>query len=122
MVPGGAVAAWRVSPSSRSGEGDRSTYKDFTILVEKDAFGLDADGLGEALAAVGIETRRYYSPPVHTMRAYRRVGSNADLPVTDAMAAQTLTLPLWVEMTEAHIGRVADAIGRIRRYVRNRTS
>ena len=54
------------------GEGDRSTYKDFTILVDPDAFGLDADSLGEALAAVGVETRRYYSPPVHTMGAYRR--------------------------------------------------
>jgi dTDP-4-amino-4,6-dideoxygalactose transaminase len=104
------------------GQGDRSTYKDFTVLVDPQAFGLDADALGEGLAAVGIETRRYYSPPVHTMRAYRRIGSNADLPVTDAMAAQTLTLPLWVEMTEAHVARVADAIGRIRRYVRNRTS
>ena len=105
------------------GQGDRSTYKDFTVLVEPDAFGLDADSLGEALAAVGIETRRYYSPPVHTMRAYRRAGgSNGDLPVTDVAASRTLTLPLWTEMTEAHVGRVAHAIGRIRRYVRNRTS
>jgi dTDP-4-amino-4,6-dideoxygalactose transaminase len=105
------------------GQGDRSTYKDFTVVVDPDVFGLDADALGEALAAVGIETRRYYSPPVHTMGAYRRAGvSNGDLPVTDAVAARTLTLPLWVEMTEAHIGRVAHAIGRIRRYVWSRSS
>jgi dTDP-4-amino-4,6-dideoxygalactose transaminase len=103
------------------GEGDRSTYKDFTVLVEPDGFGSDADGLGRALAAIGIETRRYYSPPVHTMRAYRRIGSSGPgLPVTDEVARKTLTLPLWVEMTDAHIGRVADAIARIRRYVRNR--
>lgn len=107
----------------RVGADDRSTYKDFTVLVEEDAFGLDADGLGNALAAVGIETRRYYSPPVHTMRAYRRVAaSNGDLPITNAVAAKTLTLPLWVEMTEAHVARVADAVGRIRTYVRRRSS
>jgi dTDP-4-amino-4,6-dideoxygalactose transaminase len=105
------------------GQGDRSTYKDFTIMVDQDTFGLDADGLGGALAAVGIETRRYYSPPVHTMHAYRRLaGSNGSLPVTEAVARRTLTLPLWVGMTEDHIARVADAIARIRWHVGRRTS
>ncbi len=122
MVPGGAGSrgGGRLPRDRRRATEARTRTS--RSSSKEDAFGLDADGLGEALAAVGIETRRYYSPPVHTMRAYRRVGSNADVPVTDAMAAQTLTLPLWVEMTEAHIGRVSDAIGRIRRYVRNRTS
>jgi dTDP-4-amino-4,6-dideoxygalactose transaminase len=104
----------------RVGEGDRSTYKDLTVVVEPDRFGLDADALGEALAAIGIETRRYYSPPVHTMRAYRRAGASVSrLPVTEDVATKTLTLPLWDEMTDAHVGRVTDAIARIRRYVRN---
>lgn len=99
-------------------DGDRSTFKDFTILVHPEAFGADADGLGQALAAVGIETRRYYSPPVHTMQAYRwSAGSNGDLPVTEGAASRTLTLPLWVGMTDAHIDRVSDAIWRIHRYV-----
>jgi dTDP-4-amino-4,6-dideoxygalactose transaminase len=100
------------------GTSDRSTYKDFTVLVDPEAYGLDADGLGQALSSVGIETRRYYSPPVHTMQAYRRqFGSNGGLPVTEDAARRTLTLPLWVDMTQAHIARVADAIVRIRTYV-----
>jgi len=104
-------------------DGDRSTYKDFTIIVHRDTFGLDADELGKALASEGIETRRYYSPPVHTMQAYRWLaGANWTLPVTEAVASRTLTLPLWAEMTETHVGRVADAIGRIHRYMGNRSS
>jgi dTDP-4-amino-4,6-dideoxygalactose transaminase len=104
------------------GEGDRSTYKDFTVMIDPERFGADADGLGEALSSVGIETRRYYSPPVHTMQAYRRLaGSNGGLPVTEEAARRTLTLPLWVDMTQAHIARVADAIVRIQAYLHRRT-
>jgi dTDP-4-amino-4,6-dideoxygalactose transaminase/UDP-N-acetylmuramyl pentapeptide phosphotransferase/UDP-N-acetylglucosamine-1-phosphate transferase len=98
-------------PSLRPG--DRSTYKDFAILVEAEEFRLDAASLGAALAAEGVEFRRYYSPPVHRMRAYR-IHAGAHLPETDRAAARVLTLPLWVGMDESHVDRVADAMARIR--------
>ena len=92
-------------------EGDRSTFKDLTILVDRDGYGIDADGLAASLAARGIETRRYYSPPVHRMRAYRHLnGQVADLPHTDRAADRALTLPLWAGMWEREVGRVAAAI------------
>jgi dTDP-4-amino-4,6-dideoxygalactose transaminase len=100
-------------------EGSRSTFKDFTILVDPDAFGLDAAHLGQALAAEGVETRRYYAPPVHTMRAYRYLnGRNGHLPVTEQISARVLTLPLWSDMTESPLLRVAEAIGGIHRAAR----
>ncbi|HEX5938639.1 MAG TPA: DegT/DnrJ/EryC1/StrS family aminotransferase [Actinomycetota bacterium] len=92
--------------------GDRSTYKDLTILVSEPEFGMSADGLGEALAAEGVETRRYYSPPVHRMRAYRSFGG-VHLPATEKAAAQALSLPLWTDMTPDHIERLAEAVLRI---------
>ena len=99
--------------------GDRSTYKDFTILVDPVLFGVDAESLGNALAAVGIDTRRYYAPPVHAMQAYRRLGgSNGDLVATEEAATRVLSLPLWSEMEESEQARVIDAIVRIRRFVR----
>jgi dTDP-4-amino-4,6-dideoxygalactose transaminase len=95
-------------------DGDRSTYKDFTILVDADQFGMDATGLTGALAAEGIQTRRYYSPPVHRQRAYRPFGhSHGSLPVTDAAAAQVLTLPLWVGMGDEQVDGVAAALARL---------
>ena len=64
-------------------------------------------GLGQALEAVGVETRRYYSPPVHKMRAYERLAAyNGSLAVTERSASQTLTLPMWFDMTEAHVAQL----------------
>jgi dTDP-4-amino-4,6-dideoxygalactose transaminase len=98
---------------------DRSTYKDLSILVDADAFGMSADRVGEALAAEGIETRRYYSPPVHRMRAYRAWAA-ADLPVTDRASRAALSLPLSTDMTDAHVERVAEAVRRIRSHADDR--
>lgn len=95
---------------------DRSTYKDLTILVDEREFGLSADRLAEALAAEGVETRRYYSPPVHRMRAFRIQAVGTDLPVTDAAARAALSLPLWTEMREDEVERVGTAILRIREH------
>jgi dTDP-4-amino-4,6-dideoxygalactose transaminase len=91
---------------------DRSTYKDLSILVDEESFGMSADQVGEALTAEGIETRRYYSPPVHRMRAYR-ASTVADLPNTDRASRAALCLPLSTDMTDAHIDRVGEAIRRI---------
>ena len=104
-------------------EGDWSTYKDFTMLVEAEGFGLTAQALGAALHAEGIQTRRYYAPPVHRQRAYRALArTNGYLPVTENASQRVLTLPLWTEMTESLVDRVATAIERIRGYVVGRKS
>jgi dTDP-4-amino-4,6-dideoxygalactose transaminase len=95
-------------------EGDRSTYKDFTVLVDAGAFGIAADALAAALAAEGVQTRRYYSPPVHRQRAYRSLApTNGSLPVTDQAAARALTLPLWTGMRDHEVDGVALAIARL---------
>jgi len=96
-------------------DGDRSTYKDLTILVDESVFGLGPDELAGALAAEGIETRRYYAPPVHTMQAYRSPAPLVgDLSVTAEVVERVLTLPLWTGMTQEHIDLVAWAIRRSR--------
>jgi dTDP-4-amino-4,6-dideoxygalactose transaminase len=99
-------------------EHDRSTYKDFTVLIDADEFGISALQLSQLLAHEGIDTRRYYSPPVHTMRAYRYLsGVNGSLSVTQRVSDQVLTLPLWGGMTDSDVLGVADAISRIHGYV-----
>jgi dTDP-4-amino-4,6-dideoxygalactose transaminase len=102
-------------------EGDRSTYKDFTILVDPDEFGLDAAGLAVALATEGVDTRRYYSPPVHAMRAYRGyANANGSLAETTRAAERVLTLPMWSDLSEDGVAFVADAVSRIGRQRRER--
>jgi dTDP-4-amino-4,6-dideoxygalactose transaminase len=94
-------------------EGDRSTFKDLAMLVDGAAFGLTADQLARALKAEGIDTRRYYHPPVHMQKAYADVPPRRPLPVTMTAAEQALAVPLWSHMTEAQIDGVADAVARI---------
>jgi dTDP-4-amino-4,6-dideoxygalactose transaminase len=96
---------------------DRSTYKDFTVLIDRADFGIDAAAAAEALAAEGVETRRYYSPPVHAMKSYRSLsGPYGTLDVTERVSNQVLTLPLWSGMTHAQVHGVARAIVRIQRH------
>jgi dTDP-4-amino-4,6-dideoxygalactose transaminase len=98
-------------PSIRAG--DRSTYKDFTILVHPEVAGATADEVGASLRGEQIETKRYYDPPVHRMRSYRFLGSAAQqLPVTDFAAERVLTLPLWAGMGPAEVGHIRDAVAR----------
>jgi len=96
---------------------DRSTYKDFTILIDDGAFGCDATRLREALSQDGIDTRRYYAPPVHTMRAYNRINRpSGSLETTVKIASQVITLPLWIDMTDDMIHRIAESVGRIQAW------
>jgi dTDP-4-amino-4,6-dideoxygalactose transaminase len=114
----GALAGVPGISFPRVDAGDRSTYKDLTILVDPEGFGLDAGGLSRALEAEGVETRRYYHPPVHDMRAYRwSAVRNGDLRNTEVASRRALTLPLWEGMTDGQIELVAGAIRRIRRGI-----
>lgn len=101
----------------RVSDGDRSTYKDFTIMVDPEQFGIDADRLGAALKAEGIDTRRYYTPLVHEMRAYKSFNGKHDLPSSEAAARVVLTLPMWSGMSEGHTRRIGAAVERIWRWV-----
>lgn len=95
--------------------GDRSSYKDFTILVEPAEFGLTAAELARALAAEGIDTRRYYAPPVHRHAAYREIGCQFEgrLPVTNWLAERVLSLPIYSHMDDALVDDICAAVERV---------
>jgi dTDP-4-amino-4,6-dideoxygalactose transaminase len=98
------------------GDGDRSTFKDFTVLIDPAEFGRTASDLAEFLAGAGIETRRYYSPPVHQMQAYRSIAiPGADLLYTEEAASRVISLPIWSEMSDAEVDRVARTVAAGRR-------
>ncbi|CAG0972682.1 dTDP-4-amino-4,6-dideoxy-D-glucose transaminase [Anaerolineae bacterium] len=90
----------------------RSTYKDFNIIVDAEKFGMHRDQLANALATRGIATKKYYSPPIHMQTVYRHLGEKfaGTLPVTEFVSANTLTLPLFPQMTRAEVERVCNAI------------
>ncbi|HEV2862300.1 MAG TPA: DegT/DnrJ/EryC1/StrS family aminotransferase [Pyrinomonadaceae bacterium] len=90
---------------------DRSSYKDFSVKVEADAFGLTRDELAAALEAENVETRKYYDPPAHRHTAYRRFAPpDEELPNTMLLAARSLSLPVWSDMEPAVVSRVCEAV------------
>lgn len=97
-------------------EGDTSTWKDLTLIVDPAEFGCDVPALAVALKAEGIDSRRYFHPAVHRQKAYAEVRVPRELPVTDEMAERVLTVPLWSHMDEGTILRVADAVVRIQAH------
>jgi dTDP-4-amino-4,6-dideoxygalactose transaminase len=97
---------------------DRSSYKDFSLLVDEAAFGLTRDELALALKAENIDTRKYHDPPVHIHKAYRHLYPRYRdaLPITEDVACKSLSLPIWSHMDESTVDGICTAIERIHNY------
>jgi dTDP-4-amino-4,6-dideoxygalactose transaminase len=92
-------------------DGARSTFKDFTIAVDPEHFGLTSRELATALRAEGIDTRRYFDPPLHRQTAYRAYAPGPGaLPNTDRLARTLLTLPLYAHLPEADVREICAVI------------
>lgn len=98
--------------------GNRCSYKDLSVVVDENEFGLTRDQLAKALEAENIDTRKYHDPPVHTHRTYRHLRERYEgcLPVTEWLAPRSLSLPIYSHMDEATVDRICQAIERIYKY------
>lgn len=94
-------------------QGNRCSYKDFSITIDSLDFGLTRDELAAVLEAENIETRKYYDPPVHRQTAYRSFFSPASqLRNTELLAATILNLPIWSHLEDEVVFGVCLAIER----------
>jgi dTDP-4-amino-4,6-dideoxygalactose transaminase len=93
---------------------DVSTFKDYSIHVTSDVFGMCRDALAEALLAEGIETKKYFYPPLHRQKLYSRFHNvgGGDLSRTDSITAGIVSLPIYESLPEATVERVACAVQR----------
>ena len=94
--------------------GNRASYKDFSLTVDGEQFGLSRNELAKALSSENIDTRKYYDPPVHRQTAYRHFAPpEGSLPVTEWLAATSLSIPLWSHMTDETAQSICRAFQRI---------
>lgn len=71
----------------------------------------ERDRLREQLAEAGIGTGIHYPAPVHLQPAYANLGyRRGDFPLAEQLAEQTLSLPMFPELTRAQIERVGAAL------------
>ena len=106
-IPG--IGFQSITPQSRT------TYKDFTIVIHPEKFGVDRDLLVRALQAEGIPTRTYFSPPCHLHRAFRQE-TQRKLPQTEWLARRCLSLPLLEKNT---IEPIVAAFSKIHAHARH---
>lgn len=96
----------------------RSTFKDFAILINKEVFGLNRDELALALEKENIQTRKYFSPPVHLQKAYRHFYPKyrQELSNTMKISNNILCLPISGEMKVEELEKVCAAIEQIHQF------
>lgn len=81
-----------------------SAHHLFTIVLDE---AIDRDGLRSALAEAGIQTSVHY-PPIHRFSIYQ--DGTPELPLTEAYAARSVTLPMFAHMTDDQQDLVVAAI------------
>jgi len=71
----------------------------------------DPQSLGAYLGSRGVGTKRHYPEPPHLSSAFATLGHPAgSFPVAEAIARETLSLPLFPGITEEQLETVVDAI------------
>lgn len=95
---------------------DRAARKDFSIVIDAARFGISRDFLHSALEQENIQVRRYFDPPLHRQRLYRRYYRPGldPLEVTERISRGVLSLPLFPQMSEDDTARIAGRILEIR--------
>jgi dTDP-4-amino-4,6-dideoxygalactose transaminase len=71
----------------------------------------DPEALGAYLAGRGIGTKRHYPEPPHLSAAFADLGHPAgSFPVAEAIARETLSLPLFPGITEEQLAAAVNAV------------
>ena len=70
----------------------------------------DRDRFAQELADRGVGSGVYYPIPIHRLPSF---GQSFDLPVTEAAAAQVLSLPVYPSLTDDELSSIVDAVNAV---------
>ena len=92
-------------------DGNRRGWFVFVVQLPRD---VDRDGCVRALAELGIPSKPYF-PAVHLMTYYREQFGHreGEFPVCEDVAARSIALPFFPQMTEGQVERVGEALRRV---------
>jgi dTDP-4-amino-4,6-dideoxygalactose transaminase len=101
---------------------DVNTFKDYSIHVTPESFGMTRDELAEGLLAENIETKKYFYPPMHMQTLYQQFhnAGGRDLKVTEQVTGGILSLPIYELLPDSTIEKVALAIRRLANFAGSR--
>lgn len=90
-----------------------SSFKDFSILIDTEVFGMSRNELVIKLNSEGIFPKKYFFP-IHLMKAYEKVKFKADkLTNTEFVANNIVCLPIYNHMNNDTLEKICYAIFRI---------
>ena len=81
-------------------------WHQYTIRV----VGQDRDAFAAALAERGIGSGVYYPIPNHRLPSYQRI---LDLPTTEQVAKECLSLPVYPSLTQGDLERIVEAVNAV---------
>jgi dTDP-4-amino-4,6-dideoxygalactose transaminase len=85
--------------------GNHHVYNQFTLRVRR------RDELREFLGGRGIGSGVYYPVPLHLQECFASLGgSRGDLPASETLTEQVISLPIFPELEDAAIDAVGDSI------------
>ena len=85
----------------------RHVFYTYTIRVP----GGRRDDLRKYLGERGIGTQIHYPVPIHLQQSAEFLGyRKGDMPITEKVASEVLSLPMFAELTDEQLDRVADAV------------
>ena len=85
----------------------RHVFHQYTIRL----IGIDRDALHKYLADKDIPSMIYYPVPAHRQKMFSKFGSqHTDLPVTDMLTNQVLSLPIHTEMEQEQLDYISSNI------------
>ena len=93
-----------------AGDNDGHSWNMFAVLLPLDRLAMTRHQFVDAMKARGIGIGISYEA-CHLATLYRRMGyRDGQFPVTERIARETVTLPLFAAMTEADVARVCESV------------
>ncbi len=87
----------------------KSNWWMFSVLVDKQKFGLSRDQLIKDLLKKNIETRPFFYP-LPALPPYKQQNHMSEFPVTKKIADQGMNLPTFASLTQSEIKYICDSI------------
>lgn len=87
----------------------KHVFHQYTIKVTEN-FGMSRDELKRRLRDRGIDVRVYYPTPIHKQPLYWKLGYRDNLPISEKIANEVLSLPVHPNLTKGDLERIVEAI------------
>jgi len=87
----------------------RNAYWLYSILIDREKYGVSRDELMLKMARKGVETRPFFYP-IHDMPPYRKYARQRHFYVAERLSSSGMNLPSSVKLTEEQIQQVAKLI------------